>query len=67
MKSAAVRVGRGINASASATGAVFLNEFFFQETENDGGFGRGARFRDNVNREISVAESFQKFVESERT
>lgn len=67
VKSTTIRVGRGVDASASAIGAVFLDEFFFQEAEGDGGFGRGARFRDDVDREISVAESFQKFVESERT
>ena len=56
LERAFVRVGRGVNALRGLFLAVLLLELFAEEAERDGGLGRRAGLRDDVDGEIVVAD-----------
>ena len=51
-----MRVGRGVDALRGLCLAVLLLELFAEEAERDGGLGRRAGLRDDVDGEIVVAD-----------
>ena len=54
-----MRVGRGVDALRGFGLAVLLLELFAEETECDGGLGRRAGLRDDVDGEIVVADELR--------
>ena len=59
LECAFVRVGRGVDALRGLGLAVFLFELFAEEAERDGGLGRRAGLRDDVDGKIVVADELR--------
>ena len=59
LERAFVRVGRGVDALRGLFLAVLLLELFAEEAERDGGLGRRAGLRDDVDGEIVVADELR--------